>query len=126
MSNKKTPEEKIGSIAPFGLRMLPELKQRVEAAAQENNRSMNAEIVARLEQTFIGNLPDLSGEGFGALIKRLEATIAVSDDFVFGLRDTLPGLDKFMVEKGLNRQDAIRSILQEWLTSNGYGERGAR
>ncbi|TDX88473.1 Arc-like DNA binding dprotein [Neorhizobium sp. R1-B] len=52
MSNKKTPEEKIGSIAPFGLRMLPELKQRVEAAAQENNRSMNAEIVARLEASF--------------------------------------------------------------------------
>lgn len=52
MSNKKSPEEKIGSIAPFGLRMLPDLKQRVETAAQESGRSMNAEIIARLEASF--------------------------------------------------------------------------
>lgn len=52
MSSKKPPEEKIGSIAPFGLRMLPELRQRIEAAAAESGRSMNAEIVARLEASF--------------------------------------------------------------------------
>jgi hypothetical protein len=34
---------------PFGLRMPPELKASVEASARGNNRSMNAEIVARLE-----------------------------------------------------------------------------
>ena len=32
--------------------MLPELRERVEAAARESGRSMNAEIVARLEQSF--------------------------------------------------------------------------
>lgn len=36
-------------IAPFGLRMPPEMKSTIEAAAQRNGRSMNAEIVARLE-----------------------------------------------------------------------------
>lgn len=39
-------------IAPYGLRMPPELKERVEAAAKANNRSMNAEIVSRLAATF--------------------------------------------------------------------------
>lgn len=33
---------------------LPEgMRERLKAAAQENNRSMNAEIVARLEQSFL-------------------------------------------------------------------------
>ena len=34
------------------LRLPPDLKSRVEDAAKANNRSMNAEIVSRLEQTF--------------------------------------------------------------------------
>lgn len=38
------------NIAPFGLRMQPDLKARVEAEARRNQRSLNAEIVARLEQ----------------------------------------------------------------------------
>lgn len=36
-------------IPPFGLRMPPALKDRVQQAAAQNNRSMNAEIIARLE-----------------------------------------------------------------------------
>lgn len=41
-----------GQIAPFGLRMLPELREKIEQAARESGRSMNAEIVARLQATF--------------------------------------------------------------------------
>ncbi|MBS7542519.1 Arc family DNA-binding protein [Ancylobacter oerskovii] len=52
MSAKKPKDEKIGNIAPFGLRMMPDLRERIEAAARENGRSMNAEIVARLEASF--------------------------------------------------------------------------
>jgi hypothetical protein len=52
MSAKKPQGEKIGSVPPFGLRMLPELKARVEGAAAQSKRSVNAEIVARLERTF--------------------------------------------------------------------------
>jgi len=36
-------------IPPFGVRMPEELHQRIKADAERNNRSMNAEIVARLE-----------------------------------------------------------------------------
>lgn len=39
-------------IAPFGVRMPPDLKERVAAAAKANNRSMNAEIVAVLEEKY--------------------------------------------------------------------------
>ena len=37
------------NIAPFGLRMQPELRDRVADAARRNNRSMNSEIVHRLQ-----------------------------------------------------------------------------
>ncbi|QPI11750.1 Arc family DNA-binding protein [Stutzerimonas stutzeri] len=40
------------NINPFGLRLQPELKARLEEAAKQNKRSLNAEIAARLESTF--------------------------------------------------------------------------
>lgn len=39
-------------LAPFGVRMPPELKARIQAAAEASNRSMNAEIIYRLQMTF--------------------------------------------------------------------------
>lgn len=39
-------------IPPFGLRLQPELKSQIEEAARTAGRSMNAEIVYRLEQSF--------------------------------------------------------------------------
>lgn len=39
-------------IAPFGLRMPPELKASIEEAAVKNGRSINAEIIARLQASF--------------------------------------------------------------------------
>jgi hypothetical protein len=50
-----------GQIAPFGLRMLPELREKIETAARSNGRSMNAEIVSRLEASFaeLGGVADV-------------------------------------------------------------------
>lgn len=39
------------AIAPFGLRIPPDLKQWLEERAKTNGRSMNAEIVARLQES---------------------------------------------------------------------------
>lgn len=38
--------------SPYPLRMPPELRDNLKEAAKENRRSMNAEIVARLQQSF--------------------------------------------------------------------------
>lgn len=51
MSEKKPEEQRISSVPPFGLRMLPELRQRLERAAEANGRSLNSEIVVRLIET---------------------------------------------------------------------------
>lgn len=40
---------KISKVAPFGLRLLPKLKEALDAVAEANGRSLNAEITERLE-----------------------------------------------------------------------------
>lgn len=49
---KTTTRAATSNIAPFGLRLQPELKSRLEQAATANGRSLNAEIVARLQGSF--------------------------------------------------------------------------
>lgn len=44
--------DRIAYQPPFGLRMLPELKTAVAAAAKSNKRSMNAEIIYQLERVY--------------------------------------------------------------------------
>ncbi|WP_295539216.1 Arc family DNA-binding protein [uncultured Pseudacidovorax sp.] len=63
MAKNEISRPQTAHIAPFGLRLQPELKERVEAAARANGRSMNAEIAARLEASFseapqVSSLPD--------------------------------------------------------------------
>ncbi len=38
-------------VNPFGLRMPPELKEELEVLAEQNRRSLNAEIIVRLEDS---------------------------------------------------------------------------
>lgn len=47
----KPGRKPMANIPPFGLRMQPELKERIERAAKENNRSLNSEIVQRLQDS---------------------------------------------------------------------------
>lgn len=54
MTRSKPDNEKIGAIAPFGLRMLPELRAKIDHACIQSGRSMNAEIVARLNESMSG------------------------------------------------------------------------
>jgi len=53
-------DRKVASIAPFGLRMQPELKQQIEEQAMASGRSLNAEIVWRLEQSLKADAPGQS------------------------------------------------------------------
>ncbi len=43
---------RVADIPPFGLRLQPDLKQKLEDAAKASGRSLNAEIASRLEGTF--------------------------------------------------------------------------
>lgn len=46
----------------FKLRVPPELKAKIEESARLHNRSMNADMVFRLEQTFAPPAPPQAGE----------------------------------------------------------------
>lgn len=56
----KSPKP-IANIAPFGLRMQPALREKVQSAADANARSLNQEIVNRLEQS-LNPSQNLSGD----------------------------------------------------------------
>lgn len=45
-------DEPMRNINPFGLRLQPDLKAQLEDAANDNKRSLNAEITARLQESF--------------------------------------------------------------------------
>lgn len=49
-------------VAPYGLRMAPELKERVAASADRNSRSMNTEINHALELYLSGELTRQNGK----------------------------------------------------------------
>lgn len=49
MSEAPNDRRPVSNITPFGLRLQPELKRRLEEAAKANNNSLNTEISLRLE-----------------------------------------------------------------------------
>ena len=55
----------------FNLRVPIELKQQVENAAKESGRSINAEAVFRLEQSFRNDVGDLESTPTEELMKEL-------------------------------------------------------
>ena len=78
MVNSDEAETKIASIPPFGLRMQSGLKRRLEEAAKANGRSLNSEIVARLEQSLAIPLP--SSDQDERLAKLEKVVIAILAD----------------------------------------------
>jgi hypothetical protein len=59
-------------IVPFGLRLQPELKSRLEESAQASGRSLNAEIAARLEGSFEPQLDSETAKALQALLSASE------------------------------------------------------
>jgi hypothetical protein len=77
------------------LRLAPELRQKIEQAAKQNNRSLNGEIAARLEVSFaaeartepnrgasIANLGSLPEEPFQKAIIDLQKRVAFLESLV--------------------------------------------
>lgn len=60
----------------FVVRFPDGMRDRIAEAAKNNKRSMNAEIVARLQQSFDTRDTDLAQDTVGAMLKSLSMTIA--------------------------------------------------
>lgn len=101
------------NITPFGLRMQPELKSRVEAAARDNNRSMNAEIVERLETSF-NNRASEQIEALKRLVASLnELTEATEASRVASVNALTHELEN--TREALNEQKGITAAMHELL-----------
>lgn len=105
----------------FKLRMDAELKERVEKAAHDNHRSINAEIVARLEESFSAK-PDtaaLESRIAGMELRAMATELSLSAA-VLQLLQQLPKQDG---ELGGD----VRSFSQEMLSRiSAYGDIQAR
>ena len=59
------------SVVTLKVRVTPEFREKIVETAKENNRSMNAEIVHRLEESFEQKLGDLNSVATEELMKEL-------------------------------------------------------
>lgn len=76
---EKSPKP-VASIPPFGLRMQPALKSSLEESAKANARSLNAEIVSRLEESLQGKeVTGPDGKRILSAIQRLEGLLASTE-----------------------------------------------
>ena len=78
----------------YTLRIPSELKAKVQESAKEHNRSMNADIVARLEESFSQNQNDFNA-GYNACMAHM--IIAVSN---------------VLSEKGIPWSDVQKSLIE--------------
>ncbi|THJ30937.1 Arc family DNA-binding protein [Lampropedia aestuarii] len=91
-------------LPSYPLRMEEELREKIAAAAKASGRSMNAEIVARLEAAFRTNdLQKINEESFAALAKELAE-----------IRGSLP-------ENMIQKNEAISHLVHEGMVSTGLG-----
>ena len=118
----------------FMLRLPDGMRERLKAAAAENNRSLNAEIVSRLELT-LERMSDINAFGMDAFARRLEASLAISEEVMHKLiyelraaggslnendRDVSSALEIYAQDTGRNKGSAVHAILEDWLREKGY------
>lgn len=79
----------------YNLRLPPELKEKIQESAKQLNRSMNADIVARLEQSFEKDDAAEFDKGFVLqVIKSQESTITDLTDQIKHLKMSFDVLTK--------------------------------
>jgi len=77
------------------LRISPELRDQIADSAKTHNRSMSADMVARLEKSFNSdgiNPNELISEviGLNKLVDRLDETIGILNDQIKSLKNKTP------------------------------------
>ena len=107
----------------FMVRMPHGMRLALSEEAGKNGRSMNAEVVNRLSNSFLEGGQPMSAEGYTALANRLSASVEALEGMVFDFRDI--DLEAFIEDqqsKGtmLTRTQAVRLILRTYLSEKGF------
>lgn len=93
----------IRDIAPFGLRMAPELKEKIAESSKKFGRSMNAEIVFRLECSFS------------------ERSKSDMDNIILSVKEAIKQQEKAKLDLARVLIDEVMTKIKE-RTSLGYGD----
>lgn len=97
---KEFPSDKADK---FVVRFPDGMREKIRAAAEANNRSMNAEIIARLQDSFAAEdglkHPVPAGSTMTTRTAAAVQELIQTDEFKDGMRAALVDLAKFMYEK---------------------------
>ena len=129
----------------YKLNLPSDLKAALEDHAKRSRRSLSSEIIARLQAGIADELSAAPSEtGLAAfpmaaierMLTRLETSVSGSHQLFLEMREETrrlgggitqvenyrlePALQRFMAEQGIERGEAVRRILGEWLGSRGY------
>lgn len=74
------------NVITVKLRVSPELKQKIAESAEKYNRSMNADMVARLEESF---LPNLTGQDIPPELEMMIKNILITFNKLQKEKDSL-------------------------------------
>ncbi len=97
----------------FQIRMPDGLRDRIRDAAERNGRSMNTEIVSRLEESFNRGLM-MSDESIAENLSHIKHLIDYLDDRIqSGLRDKSSSEKMLKLERALRRYDSDQSQSQK-------------
>jgi len=107
MAKKEIGRPPTAHIPPFGLRLQPELKDRVEAAAKAAGRSLNAEIADRLERSFV------DGPDFAMVLADAQHAAALQAIDLEMTRAELVGLADLVESVRQKNPEVIESTLTE-------------
>jgi hypothetical protein len=106
-------KELLANIAPFGLRMQADLKEEIKASADRSGRSMNAEIVHRLERSL--QWDEDGQQEANELIAALETKLAEAvkvNEYLESLRaDLIDRLDRASNEGGGQEEPIFNIVL---------------
>ena len=93
----------------YNLRLPAELKEKISESAKKHNRSMNADIVARLEQTF--NNPILhEPESVIEMVDKVIEIIEHQDKTIKSQNETIDALQKMLSDLSVSTNQAIELL----------------
>lgn len=103
-------------IAPLGVRIPEDLKDRIQVQAKENGRSTNAEILQILENSFTTN-SGVSEKNINDLISHYETTIRLKDEISDIHKNTISHMESTIssLESHVNTLNTHIDILRKYI-----------
>ncbi len=100
-------------VVTMKVRVTPEFREKLVSTAKENNRSMNAEIVDRLEKSFSIDLGDLTPEEFDTFLIRTEKVTKLQSEKIDEQQKTINELINSL-KKSNDQMEQLIEIIKNY------------